>query len=259
MKTEQATSSTWEDLVFENRNKVYGAFELRKSYSKSLAEAAFATILFVSLALLGPQVISLMSGEKPMKFINLPGDRPTLFQATLPIIEQVKPAASTIKKTNRDLVPVVTTDVVPDTEVTLPTDIPLSGTENTGSETIPLQGWPDTGMETTAPSPPTIVDLAEVMPSYEGGLKAMMKFIQKNMKYPHHAKQIGTEGKVFVKFVVNYEGKVVNVEIIRGISEDCDKEAARVIAMMPNWKPGMQNKMPVSVRMILPINFKLEN
>jgi len=203
-------------------------------------------------------VISLMSGEKPMKFVNLPGDRPTLFQATLPIIEQVKPAASTIKKTNRDLTPVVTTDVVADVEVTPPTDTPLSGTEKIGSETIPLQGWPDPGVETT-PSPPTIVDLAEVMPSYESGLKAMMKFIQKNMNYPNHAKQIGTEGKVFVKFVVNYEGKVVNVEIIRGISEDCDKEAARVIAMMPNWKPGMQNKMPVSVRMILPINFKLEN
>jgi protein TonB len=214
----------------------------------------------VSLALLGPQVISFLSGEKPMKFISQPGDRPTLFQATLPIIEQVKPAASTVKKTNRDLAPVVTTDVVPDTEVTQPTDILLSGTEKTGGETIPLQGWPDTGVETTAASPLlTIVDFAEVMPSYEGGLKAMMKFIQKDMKYPNHAKQIGTEGKVFVKFVVNYEGKVVNVEIIRGISEDCDKEAARVIAMMPNWKPGMQNKMPVSVRMILPINFKLEN
>jgi protein TonB len=104
-----------------------------------------------------------------------------------------------------------------------------------------------------------IVDFAEVMPNYEGGLKAMMKFIQKNMKYPNHAKQIGMEGKVFVKFVVNYEGKVVGVGIIKGISEDYDKEAARVIAMMPNWNPGMQNKMPVSGRMILPINFKLEN
>src|SRR5258706_5735607 len=140
MKTEQATSSTWEDLVFENRNKVYGAFELRKSYSKSLAEAAFATLLFVGLTLLGPQVISLMRGEKPMKFINLPGDHPTLFQATLPIIEQVKPAASTARKTSRDLVPVVTTNVVPDSEVTPPTDIPLSGTQETGSETSPVQG-----------------------------------------------------------------------------------------------------------------------
>ncbi len=79
------------------------------------------------------------------------------------------------------------------------------------------------------------------------------------MKYPNRARQIGIEGKVFIKFVVNYEGKVVNVEIVKGISEDCDKEAARVIAMMPDWKPGIQNKTPVSVRMVLPINFKLEN
>jgi len=107
--------------------------------------------------------------------------------------------------------------------------------------------------------PPAIVDFAEVMPNYQGGVKAMMKFIQKHMKYPGSARKIGTEGKVFIKFVVNYEGKVVNVEIVKGISEDCDKEAVRVIAMMPDWKPGMQNNMPVSVRMILPINFKLEN
>ena len=59
-------------------------------------------------------------------------------------------------------------------------------------------------------------------------------------------------------FVVNEEGRVVDVEIIRGISTDCDKEAARVIALMPLWKPGMQNKMAVAVRMILPIKFKLE-
>jgi protein TonB len=158
-----------------------------------------------------------------------------------------------------NLAPVVTTELVPDTETVPSTVVPSPGAE-TGSEVFPFEVTTGAaGVESTTAQPQAIMDVPEVMPDYEGGIKAMMKFIQRNMRYPNRARQVGIEGRVFVKFVVNYEGKVVNVEIVKGISEECDKEAARVIAMMPNWRPGMQNKMPVSVRMILPINFKLEN
>jgi protein TonB len=101
------------------------------------------------------------------------------------------------------------------------------------------------------------VDFAEVMPQFEGGLKAMAKFVQKRMKYPNSARHIGMEGIVFVRFVVNVDGTVTDVEVVRGIYKDCDREAARVIALMPAWKPGMQNHSPVAVRMVLPIKFKL--
>jgi protein TonB len=261
MKTEKGTSSTWEDLVFEQRNKAYGAFAIRKSYSRSLSEAACVSMLVVGLVLLGPRLISLIMGQKS-DLSTAPVDIDKLVRpGIIPIIEPLKSVEPVVhKKSNVDLPPLVTTDLVPD-YVAPPTELSSSGTETSGSESLPAEGWVGmTGVETVDPSPPpSIADRAEVMPSYEGGLKAMMKFIQKNMKYPNSARQMGIEGRVFVKFVVNFEGKVVNVEIVKGISEECDKEAARVIAMMPNWTPGMQDSMPVSVRMVLPINFKLEN
>ena len=79
------------------------------------------------------------------------------------------------------------------------------------------------------------------------------------MKYPAIPRKTGVEGIVFVRFVVNYDGRVIDVEVIKGIHADCDREAARVIALMPAWRPGMQNNMPVSVRMVMPVKFKLEN
>jgi protein TonB len=88
-------------------------------------------------------------------------------------------------------------------------------------------------------------------------MEAMMKFIIKNLKYPAQARRMGTEGRVFIGFVVNADGHITDVASIKGISVDCDKEAARVISMMPNWKPGKQNGRAVRVRFVLPVNFKL--
>ena len=102
-----------------------------------------------------------------------------------------------------------------------------------------------------------IYTVVEQQPEFPGGMEAMMKFIQKNMKYPAQARRMGTEGRVFIGFVVNLDGKITDVTPIKGISIDCDKEAARVITMMPPWKPGKQNGRAVRVRFVLPVNFKL--
>jgi protein TonB len=97
------------------------------------------------------------------------------------------------------------------------------------------------------------------MPMYEGGFEAMMRFISQKIKYPNSARQMGIEGTAFVQFVVNSEGKVTDVAIVRGFNAACDAEAARVIALMKNWKAGQQNNTAVSVRMVLPIKFKIND
>jgi protein TonB len=106
--------------------------------------------------------------------------------------------------------------------------------------------------------PPTIFDRAEVMPAFEGGLEALYKFIKKKIHYPAASRRMGIDGTVFVSFVINSEGKIVDIKTIKGISSDCDKEAERVVSLLPNWSPGMQNHRPVSVRMTLPIKFQLD-
>jgi protein TonB len=99
--------------------------------------------------------------------------------------------------------------------------------------------------------------VVEQAPEFDGGLAAMYKFIQKNMGYPAKARRMNIEGTVFVGFVVERDGSIADVQIVKGIDSDCDKEAVRVVSKMPPWKPGKQSGKPVRVRFILPIKFKL--
>jgi len=101
--------------------------------------------------------------------------------------------------------------------------------------------------------------IVEEMPEFPGGQKAFMKFISKNVKYPRHAKNMDMEGKVFVEFIIDETGKVTNVKTIKGIGAGCDKEAVRVLEKSPLWSPGKQRYVPVKVKMVVPIIFKLNN
>ena len=98
----------------------------------------------------------------------------------------------------------------------------------------------------------------EQMPEYPGGEAALRQFLASNVKYPDDAVKSGTQGKVFVKFVVNKDGKVVNPKIARSVSPSIDKEALRVVSIMPNWTPGKQKGKNVAVEYTVPILFKLK-
>jgi len=98
----------------------------------------------------------------------------------------------------------------------------------------------------------------EQMPEYPGGEAALRQFLASNVKYPDDAVKSGTQGKVFVKFVVNKDGKVVNPKIARSVSPSIDKEALRVVSIMPNWTPGKQRGKNVAVEYTVPILFKLK-
>ena len=97
----------------------------------------------------------------------------------------------------------------------------------------------------------------EHQPDFPGGTAAFYKFIQKKMKYPSQARKMGIEGKVFVQFVVDKDGSLTDINVIRGIGAGCDEEAIRVLKMAPKWNAGKQRGVPVKVRMTLPITFKL--
>jgi periplasmic protein TonB len=117
---------------------------------------------------------------------------------------------------------------------------------------------PDTAI--IAPNPPVnnVYTYVEIMPKYKGGQDSLNKYIATHLTYPKKAQESNISGRVLVRFVVNADGKVSNVEIVRGIAYGCDEEAKRVIENMPDWIPGMQNHKNVRVYMTLPINFKLQ-
>lgn len=104
-----------------------------------------------------------------------------------------------------------------------------------------------------------IFDIVEDKPQFPGGNEAMYKYLGRSIDYPSTARRMGIDGRVFVQFVIEKDGTVSNVQTIKGIGAGCDEEASRVIKKMPKWTPGKQRGVPVKVRMIIPVFFKLNN
>ena len=105
----------------------------------------------------------------------------------------------------------------------------------------------------------SVFNIVEKMPEFPGGTEAMMKYVAQNVKYPEEAKEKGISGRVFVSFVIEKDGSVSNVEVLRGIGGGCDEEAVRVVKSMPKWTPGMQKGKPVRVNYNMPFFFKLDD
>jgi protein TonB len=99
--------------------------------------------------------------------------------------------------------------------------------------------------------------IVESMPKPANGYKDFYAFVGKNLKYPSKAQRMGVEGKIFIQFIIDKQGNITELEVIRGIGMGCDEEALRVMKLAPKWQAGKQRGKPVRVRMVLPITFKL--
>ena len=261
MKTETEVVSGWDDLIFENRNKEYGAYDIRKSYSGNTTTAMMICVVAAAGVLLLSGFTLLSKND-----LGKTTDGPVIHVIPDPRIKVIKPPVKPevlrkLTPPNRNFPPVLT----PHDPVTEPPVLSQSNTVETGSETgdpnveVSQGGELSLGTGETGPVVETnkVFDIAEVMPRYDGGLEAMGRFLRSKLRYPAKSKRMGIEGTVFVEFVVNYTGDITDVKIVKGISEDCDKEAVRVISMMPSWIAGSQQGFPVSVRMVLPVRFVL--
>ena len=103
-----------------------------------------------------------------------------------------------------------------------------------------------------------VYDIVEVMPQYPGGMPELMQYLAKNIKYPIQAQKKGIEGRVTVRFIVEKDGSISNVTVVRHIHPLLDKEAERVIKAMPKWSPGKQEGKPVRVKFNIPVAFRLK-
>lgn len=130
-------------------------------------------------------------------------------------------------------------------------DLDIEITEETQIEELVYEDAPE---EEVADEIFTVV---EDQPEPEGGLQAFYQYIQKNLKYPSQARRMGVEGKVFVQFVVDTDGTLNDVQVVKGIGGGCDEEALRIVKAAKPWKPGKQRGRAVKVRMVIPITFKL--
>ena len=104
-----------------------------------------------------------------------------------------------------------------------------------------------------------IFQVVENQPEFPGGVGELMKYLQKNIKYPAICQEQGIQGRVIVQFVVNSDGSIVDAQVIKPVNPHLDKEAVRVVNAMPKWKPGEQRGKKVRVRFTLPVTFRLSN
>jgi periplasmic protein TonB len=151
---------------------------------------------------------------------------------------------------------VVKINIVED-DVTVDDDINIDAEANQNTE-VQEYVAPVKSDEEESAEEAQIFMVVESMPEYPGGEAALYKFLADNIKYPQMAKESGIQGRVFVTFVVERDGRVTDVRVLRGIGGGCDEEAIRVVQSMPKWTPGKQRGKSVRVQYNLPVKFTLQ-
>ncbi len=274
--TQNLYGKQWLDLVFKNRNKAYGAYELRKNSAATTVKAFCYAAGFFSILVITPWLIHVLSktnlvagNYEQVKIIEV---------NLLSRIKEVKPEKQPITKTpskpvQQKSVQYAKMNVVPanQAESDIPTKEQLNeavigitnsdGEERLNLDPIDIQeiGPVMTGNPTSTAENMELhtLDGIENYPEFPGGQSAFIKFLSRNLKYPVIAVEKGIEGKVLVSFIIEKNGRLSNIKILRGIGYGCDEEAIRVLEKCPEWKPGIQNKQKVRVAYTLPINFSL--
>jgi len=248
-----------DEIVFEFRNKNYGAYVLRNLYNKHVTESLFLAVFMLCAGLCYPFISGFYTKNNGRHLINGVGAEFT----TPPPIDNVEPPPLPPPAIDLKRLVFIAPRVI---EGDVP-DEPNLFMEDINRVTINAPVSPvETGTVTETPPPvleieaePEIPTFVQEMPSFEGGESALFQFIADNIKYPQSAKESNVQGKVYVSFVIDANGHVTRVKLLRGIGSGCDEEAMRVISMMPTWNAGRQNGRAVSVLFNLPIVFKLEN
>ena len=269
-------SLEWTDLVFEGRNQDYGAYQLRKGTSKRniwsiIIVALAAALLFLGLTVhrmaepnrtvMNMQAVEVANIKKDKKDVKVEKKDPVKVEPER-IIEKVK---SSVKFT----APVIRKDNLVKEEDEIKLDeiekstkaigaLTVDGNDELGGEVLRIKE------EIAPPEPPKhvednkIFEVVEQNPTFPGGTAALMSWLSQNIKYPVIAAENGVKGRVIVQFVVEKDGSITDVVVVKSVDPSLDKEATRVIKNMPHWIPGRQNGSPVRVRFTVPVTFTLQ-
>jgi len=261
METNRKIES-FDEIVFEDRNKEYGAFVLRRSYDKRVTTSLSISLLAVLLAVGYPVLASYMNKTNRLNVLK--------HDASASITKYVKeedapppppPPPAEIKQEMLQQVKYVVPQVVD----SVANDVILLTAQEAGDITnnqgineevgnIVLTKEP---IETKVVKNDVPFVIVEEMPQFPGGELELQKYIASKVIYPSLARENNIKGKVYVRFVITSTGEVDQVQIARPVDPLLDSEAVRVVKLLPKWTPGKQQGTPVSVWYTVPINFQL--
>lgn len=259
MAKEKITAPAFDDIVFENRNKEYGAYRLRKKYSRNVLIALLIGIVVISTAIITPYLNAKAAENRSkraerqveIKMENL--DTPNEQVAPPP---PPPPPPQDVIQQAKYVPPVVVDSVKPEEEVKLMTADQAQVTVQNQEVVEEVAVVAEEVQEEEAEAEPFVV--VEEMPMFPGGEVELLKWIGEHTQYPEVAKENNIQGKVIVRFCVTSKGGVDKVSILKGVDPELDKEAIRVVQTLPTFKPGKQGGKPVPVWYMVPINFTLK-
>jgi protein TonB len=259
MAKEKISAPAFDDIVFEVRNKEYGAYKLRKKYNRTVTIALAIGILIIATAVITPYLNAKAAENRSkraerqvvVKLENL--DTPNEQVAPPP---PPPPPPTDVVQQQKYVPPVVVDSIKPEDVKQLMT-ADQAQTEVINKEVVEVQQQVQAEVQEAEAEPAPFV-VVEEMPMFPGGDIALLKFISENTQYPEIAKENNIQGKVIVRFCVTSKGGVNQVSILKGVDPELDKEAIRVVNTLPTFKPGKQGGKPVPVWYMVPISFTLK-
>ena len=267
----------WVDLVFEGKNQSYGAYQLRKDTGKRNLKALIT--MFLIFAAIAAIVIAKVSIDNYIASRNAAIETDVELQSLAekkeakaekkeePEVEKIE--IERVKSSVAFTVPEIKKDEEVKEEQEIKSQDELQET-NTAIGAFTVEGNDEAGGEVlkakeviAEPEPPKVeetkvFDVVEEMPQFPGGQAALLEYLAKNIKYPVVAEENGVQGRVIVTFVVERDGSITDVKVVKSVDPSLDKEATRVVKSMPKWQPGKQNGSAVRVKYTVPVQFRLQ-
>jgi protein TonB len=252
------SKEAFNEMLFENRNKSYGAYAIRKNYERRMVISMFMTVSLFAAAMIIPsffkgvkEVVTTITAHEP-KIINIVDpNKPNLD----PPVQHTAPP---VKKglTGGTPTPVDSTVIVKNDSITMDPHLigDPKGTDTTRTIAINIPTGGGGGGVLPPKAPITVPD---VNPEFPGGMAAFYDFLKKNIKYPRLAVENEIKGTIYISFVVDENGKVSDIQNMNALGGGLEKEAVRVAGLMPDWKPGILNGEKVPVKYNIPVKFAL--
>jgi len=276
------TRNGWCDLIFEGRNKQYGAYKLRTQTGKRNVKAIITIAILAALCIVlfyikaGYDAYQAAHAKNEnvteLSTLNQPKKKEAKVERKVQV-EEKKEVVKEVKSSIKFTAPVIKKDAEVKPEEEMKTQDQIMQT-NTAIGALDVKGNSDQGeilkvtqrvetepVKAEAPKPEVenkVFDVVEQMPSFPGGQGALMQYLANNIKYPVVAQENGVQGRVVVSFVVERDGSITDVQVVRSVDPSLDREAQRVVKSMPKWIPGKQNGQAVRVKYNVPVSFRLQ-
>ena len=258
MEKEKIKAPAFDDIVFESRNKEYGAYKLRTKYNRTVMWALLVGIVIIATTIITPYLnakalenrLKRAERQVEIKMENL--DQPN--ETVAPPPPPPPPPADVVQQ-QRYVPPVVVDSIKPE-DVTQLMTADDAQVEIKDQEVVEVVEVKEEVQEAEPEEIPFVV--VEEMPMFPGGDAELLKYIGLNTVYPDIAKENNIQGRVIVRFCVTAKGGVSQVSILKGVDPELDKEAIRVVNTLPAFKPGKQGGKPVPVWYMVPITFTLK-